>query len=115
MKTNYRLKAFIYLGSFFLVLYACTPQRKIAGNYNTYKTECLGVEGDGTQTLLTWGQGRNRFDAVEQAKKNAVKDVIFKGINYGKGSCETRPIISEVFCKVLCGQWSIFKLYFNER
>jgi hypothetical protein len=86
---------------FFFVLiivsmYACTPQRMAAGNYNTYKTECLGVEGDGTQTLLSWGQGRNRFDAVEQAKKNAVKDVIFKGINYGKGSCETRAIVNEV-------------------
>lgn len=89
-------KTLTYICSLFLVTYSCTPQRKIAGNYNTYKTECLGVEGDGTQTLLTWGQGRNRLDAVEQAKKNAVKDVIFKGINYGKGSCETRPIVSEV-------------------
>ena len=51
-----------------LLLFSCTPQRKISGNYS-YKTECLGVEGDGTQTLLSWGAGRNRLDAVEQAKK----------------------------------------------
>lgn len=97
MKTIYfKSVTLTFTASLFLLVCACTPQRRIAGNYNTYKTECLGVEGDGTQTLLAWGQGRNRFDAVEQAKKNAVKDVIFKGINYGKGSCETRPIISEV-------------------
>jgi hypothetical protein len=92
----FKFKTLTYIASFLFVTFACTPQRKIAGNYNTYKTECLGVEGDGTQTLLTWGQGRNRFDAVEQAKKNAVRDVIFKGINYGKGACEVRPIVSEV-------------------
>ena len=74
---------------------SCTPQRKIAGNY-TYKTECLGMEGDGSMTLLAWGSGRNRFDAVEQAKKNAVRDVIFKGIMDGKGQCENRPLVPEV-------------------
>lgn len=97
MKTIYfRSVTLTFTASLFLLVCACTPQRRIAGNYNTYKTEYLGVEGDGTQTLLTWGQGRNRFDAVEQAKKNAVRDVIFKGINYGKGSCKVRPIVSEV-------------------
>ncbi len=77
------------------VLFACTPQRKIAGNYQ-YKTECLGLEGDGSQTLLAWGSGRNRLDAVEQAKKNAVKDVMLKGIMDGKGACDKRPLIGEV-------------------
>jgi hypothetical protein len=79
-----------------LCIASCTPQKKIAGNYYSYKTECLGVEGNGTQTLLAWGSGRNRFDAVEQAKKNAVMDVIFKGIADGKGECEKRPLILEV-------------------
>ena len=43
---------------------------KGAGNY-TYDTECIGVEGDGSQTVKGWGSGRNREDAVEQAKKMA--------------------------------------------
>jgi len=59
---------------FAFILFSCNPQKKIAGNY-TYKTECLGIEMDGTQTVKAWGNGRNRFDATEQAKKNALNDV----------------------------------------
>ena len=70
-------------------------QKSTAGNY-TYKTECMGVEMDGSQTLKAWGNGRNRGDAVEQAKKNAVRDVIFNGINEGRQDCERRPLVSEV-------------------
>jgi hypothetical protein len=69
--------------------------KKTAGNY-TYKSECMGVEGDGSQTLKAWGNGRNRADAVEQAKKNAVKDVLFNGILEGKPECNPKPLIFEV-------------------
>lgn len=70
-------------------------QKSTAGNY-AYKTECLGVEMDGSQTLKAWGNGRNRSDAVDQAKKNAVRDVIFNGITEGKQDCNKRPLIFEV-------------------
>lgn len=70
-------------------------QKKIAGNY-VYKTECLGVELDGSQTLKAWGNGRNRADAIEQARKNAVRDVLFKGIIEGKQECEKRPLVAEI-------------------
>jgi hypothetical protein len=70
-------------------------QKSTAGNY-TYKTECLGVEQDGSQTLKAWGNGRNKSDAVEQAKKNAVRDVIFYGILEGKSDCNKKPLIFEV-------------------
>jgi len=72
----------------------CNPQRKIAGNYS-YETECFGSESDGSQTIKVWGNGRNRSDAVEQAMKNGISDVIFKGILYGKQDCDVRPLISE--------------------
>jgi hypothetical protein len=84
---------------FFFILavlfYSCTPQKNISGNYS-FKTECLGIELDGSQTVKSWGNGRNRFDAVEQAKKNAVNDVLFNGINEGKQDCEKRPVLVEV-------------------
>ena len=70
-------------------------QKKTAGYYH-YDTECLGVELDGSQTLRTWGIGRNRLDAVEQAKKNAVRDVLFKGILKGKNECNQKPVLFEV-------------------
>ena len=51
------------------------------------KIECLGVEGDGSQTLRVTGTGRNITDAKEQAKKDAVMAVIFDGI---------RDIVSDI-------------------
>jgi hypothetical protein len=63
--------------------------------YN-YRTECLGVELDGSQTLKAWGKGRYWPDAAEQAKKNAVKDVIFKGILDGNNECKVKALLMEV-------------------
>ncbi|MBQ6747580.1 MAG: hypothetical protein IJR07_11140 [Bacteroidaceae bacterium] len=64
--------------------------------YYEYEVECLGVELDGSQTLRAWGVGRNKSDAVEQAKKNAVRAVLFKGIRRGLAGCNTKPLIFEV-------------------
>ncbi|PIQ14924.1 MAG: hypothetical protein COW67_11160 [Flavobacteriales bacterium CG18_big_fil_WC_8_21_14_2_50_32_9] len=72
-----------------------STQMKGAGNY-TYETECMGVEGDGSQTLKAWGSGRNREDAIEQAKKNGVRDVLFKGIKNGKQECNVKPVLFDV-------------------
>ena len=84
---------FTYL---FLILASISFSQKKTAGYYTYKTECLGVELDGSQTLKAWGNGRNRADAVEQAKKNAVRDVIFKGILEGKQDCNQKPIVFEI-------------------
>ena len=51
---------------------------------------------DGSQTVKAWGKGRNRWDAIEQAKKNAINDVLFNGIYEGKQDCEKRPVVSEI-------------------
>lgn len=64
--------------------------------YYNYEAECLGVELDGSQTLRVWGEGRNKKDAVEQAKKNAVRIVLFKGIQSGLNGCNTKPVVFEV-------------------
>jgi hypothetical protein len=84
---------FTYL---FLMLASISFSQKKTAGYYTYKTECLGVELDGSQTLKAWGNGRNRADAVEQAKKNAVRDVIFRGILEGKQDCNQKPIVFEI-------------------
>lgn len=85
---------FILITSLSILFIGCS-EKLIATNYQ-YKTECLGIEHDGSQTLKAWGNGRNRLDAVEQAKKNAVKEVIFKGITEGNKSCNIKPIIFEI-------------------
>src|SRR5688572_5726032 len=71
------------------------PQKKIAGNY-TYETECISTELDGSETIMAWGSGSNKNDAVEQAKKNGIRDMLFKGIRKGKSDCNQKPIIFEV-------------------
>ena len=103
------MKSLIYSAFLFviLVLFSCSPQKKIAGNYS-YKTECLGIEMDGSQTVKVWGNGRNRWDAIEQAKKNAVKDVLFNGIYEGKQECEKRPVVAEVNAQ------QKYETYFNK-
>lgn len=63
--------------------------------YSSFETICMGVEGDGSQTLRVWGKGANKADAIEQAKKNAVIDVLFKGIA-GTGECAQKPLVTEV-------------------
>ncbi len=64
--------------------------------YYNSETECLGVELDGSQTLRVWATGRNKTDAVAQCKKNAVNEVIFKGIKGGNGGCNQKALITEV-------------------
>lgn len=79
----------------FVIFSGCKSQQFTAGNY-TYKTECLGNSLDGSQTVKAWGSGRDKEEAIEQAKKQAVNDLLFNGIIEGKSVCEVRPIIGEL-------------------
>lgn len=104
------MKSLIYVKTLFVIailLFSCNAQKKIAGNYS-YKTECLGIEMDGSQTVKSWGNGRNRWDAIEQAKKNAVNDVLLNGIYEGKQDCEKRPVVAEVNAR------QKYEAYFNK-
>lgn len=64
------------------------------GAFYTFETECMGNTMDGTVVLRAWGQGASRADAVEQAKKQAIHDIIFKGVQ--KGQCKFKPLLFEV-------------------
>lgn len=79
-----------------LFLNACNSKQTTTSSYYTYKTECLGVELDGSQTLRAWGSGKNKKDAIEQAKKNAIRDILFKGIHAGQSDCSVKPLLTEV-------------------
>lgn len=79
-----------------MILWSCKSSKDSIASYYTYEIECLGVELDGSQTLRTWGSGKDKSDAIEQAKKNAVHTVLFKGVRAGKSGCETKPLVLEV-------------------
>lgn len=73
----------------------CTKAQK-QPIYARSSIRCMGVELDGSQTLRVQGYGRNRFDAKEQAMKNAVWAVIFNGIRDGVEGCNMRPLVTKV-------------------
>lgn len=89
-----------------MVFSGCKSKQSTAGNYS-YKTECFGNSLDGSQTVKAWGTGRDKEEAIENAKKNALNDLIFKGIIEGKSGCDIRPIVAEVNAR------SKYEDYFN--
>jgi hypothetical protein len=100
----------IVLFLFFLLTLATgckAPLNGVAGNY-VYKTECLGNNLDGSITVKAWGLGINEKEAIEQAKKNAVKDVLFSGIYEGKSDCGNIPLLPEV------NAYKKNEVYFND-
>ncbi|MDR3327949.1 MAG: hypothetical protein LBT04_07520 [Prevotellaceae bacterium] len=95
----------IAVGLFAVLL--VTGCRTASASFYKHETECLGVELDGSQTLKSWGTGRYWKDAADQAKKNAVRDVVFKGNFIGTGECEVKPLLLEVNAE------EKYKAYFN--
>lgn len=65
-------------------------------SYHKGNIECLEAELDGSLTLRVTGAGKNRSDAEEQAKKNAVYEIIFKGIVGSASGKITKPLVTEV-------------------
>lgn len=80
------------LTAFALVVLGCHTSIDSTYANHSFGTQCLGHDGE-LQTLRVWGKGKNQRSALEQAKKNALRDVIFKGITAGNGGCKTRPLL----------------------
>ena len=77
------------------------------------ETECISKELDGSLTLRVWGTGRNRTDALEQAKKQAVYEVLFKGITKGNTDYNMRPVMTEVNARQRYQDY--FDIFFMDR
>ena len=77
------------------------------------ETECISKEMDGSLTLRVWGSGRNRTDALEQAKKQAVYDVLFYGIRKGNTDYNMRPVMTEVNARQRYQDY--FDIFFMDR
>ncbi len=108
------MKMFAVAAAMMLTLGACKTPTNVSNEYATYgfPTQCLGVDPNGDQTLRTWGNGVNKAEAIEQAKRNAVSDVLFKGINDGSADCSRRPIINEVNAREKYEKY--FKVFFRD-
>lgn len=90
-----------------VVIISCNAQHKITGNH-ACKTEYPEMEMDSSQTCNAWGNDRNRFHDIAQAKKNAENDVLFNGIYEGKQDGEKLPVDAEVNAR------QKYETYFNK-
>lgn len=107
-----RTKLFILIAVGLMVgTTAVQAQRR--ATYQKQAIECMGVEGDGSQTLRVTGTGRNKADAVEQAKKDAVMAVIFDGIRGGLQGCDSRPLINELDARDKYDEY--FNIFFMDK
>lgn len=100
-----KARTLIMMAAVVLLITGC---KSSTSSYASYETECLGIELDGSQRLRAWGHGRHRKPTMQQAAKNAISDVIFKGIRGGNGGCEIRPLIYEANAR------EKYEDYFNE-
>lgn len=73
----------------------------------SFETTGIGSELDGSVTVRAWGKGKDKADALDQARKQAVYDVVFNGIKKGEGTYNGRPLIFEVNAK------EKYEYYFN--
>ena len=112
MKNIIQTLGFIFLFGMLFFFDGLAQRNSNIGRY-TIETECLGVEMDGSVTLRAWGTGRNRFDAVDQAKKNAVRDVLFKPTRNGSSDCNPHPLVPEVNAQMKYEDY--FNRFFSDR
>lgn len=80
-----------------LTLAGCNTAKDIDSTYanHNFEVQCVDTDGD-YEILRSWGKGNDKDDSIEQAKKNALRAVMFKGITGGNGNCRVRPIILAV-------------------
>ena len=112
MKNIIQTLGFIFLFGMLFFFDGLAQRNSNIGRY-TIETECLGVEMDGSVTLRAWGTGRNRFDAVDQSKKNAVRDVLFKPTRNGSSDCNPHPLVPEVNAEMKYEDY--FNRFFSDR
>ena len=67
-------------------------KKKTASYYNG-ETECIEDKLDGSFVLYAWGKGSSKSEAIDQAKRNVLNDILFNGIRKG---CQINPLILEV-------------------
>ncbi len=71
--------------------FGCT--KKVTPNaFYDYEVQSMGTGAQGTSLLKSWGQGNTQKQAIEEAKKNAIRALLFKGV---PNSPDMRPIINQ--------------------
>ena len=78
-----------------MLLMSCNQQLVTTESFHPVKCEYLNAEGDGSITVRAYGQGRHRGDAIEQARKNAVREIMLVGVHVPGDTRMSMPLITE--------------------
>ena len=87
------IKINVFLSIFLLsTIFTYGQQSKNASYYN-YQNECLEDKLDGSYIIQGWGNGSTKKEAIDQAKRNVLNDILLNGISKG---CKLLPLIIEL-------------------
>ena len=95
---------FLLVAAVSLVLAACGVQSVVS--YYDHQPVLVNIQHDGACQIRVAGNGNNLAAAKVEAQKNAVNEVLFKGLNSSKQSL--KPVVAEVNAR------SRYNDYFNK-
>ena len=64
--------------------------------YVPSKCEFMNDRGDGSITVTAYGFGKDRFDGMAQAQKNAIREILLEGIQIPGDIQRSRPMVYEL-------------------
>ncbi len=73
-----------------VILLMASCGQKSSQAYYDFSSKIIATELDGSYTIRAFGRARNAVDAYEQAQKQAVRDVIFKGV--ASATSQVKPL-----------------------
>jgi hypothetical protein len=103
-----RILFFLSVVALMAVSGSCSKRSTVSMSYN-YAPQVLNMELDGSVTMRVWAEGRNRADAIEQAHKDAINTVLFKGFTAeGVRASLSRPLVPEANAEIK------YRYFFNQ-
>ncbi|MCC9042853.1 hypothetical protein LNQ81_09210 [Myroides sp. M-43] len=71
------------------------PTNTMASFYIDKKIDCVSADMYGNEVVQVFTTGRNRSAAIAEAKEEAIKTIMFRGIVSNKKECSVKPIVKE--------------------
>ncbi len=79
-----------------LLMVSCHVSRNPVSASFQSPVQFMKTDGDGSITVRATGIGRNYNDALDQARKLALQQLVFKGIEVPGNAFLSKPLITEV-------------------
>ncbi|MCQ2177524.1 MAG: hypothetical protein MJY42_01400 [Bacteroidales bacterium] len=90
------MKKVLVLITMALLMVSCHVSRNPVSASFQSPVQFMKTDGDGSITVRATGIGRNYNDALDQARKLALQQLVFKGIEVPGNAFLSKPLITEV-------------------